>query len=151
MEKLGHVQMQEVTTSEAECRVLPGRPRACDRGRLSWLYSRQAKSVWRPSSREMSSLLKVSPGMSWRFLSQKMAQKEPLKWMPSTHANATKRSAKLPLLPIQRCAQSAFLRTHGSVLIACSHHARTSSAPPEVSHDPTTMKNAIHTPCLSIP
>ena len=46
--------------------------------------------MWRPSSREMSSLLKVSPGMSWRFLSQKIAQKEPLKWMPSTHANATR-------------------------------------------------------------
>lgn len=38
-------------------------------------YSMQAKSVWRPSSREMSTLEKLSPGMRPRFLSQKMAQK----------------------------------------------------------------------------
>ena len=38
-------------------------------------YSRQAKSQWRPSSREMSSLEKVRPGIRPRFFSQKMAQK----------------------------------------------------------------------------
>jgi hypothetical protein len=45
-------------------------------------------------------LLKVRPGMRPRFLSQKMAQKLPLKWMPSTHANASSRCAKLSLLLI---------------------------------------------------
>lgn len=39
------------------------------------LYSRHAKSVCRPSSREMSSLENVSPGMRPRFFNQKMAQK----------------------------------------------------------------------------
>ena len=63
----------------------------------------------RPSSREMSSLEKVSPGMSRRFLSQKMAQKEPLKWMPSTQAKATRRSAKRTPLPIHCCAQARLL------------------------------------------
>jgi hypothetical protein len=48
----------------------------------------------------MSSFEKVSPGMRPRFLSQKMAQKEPEKWMPSTHANASRRCAKLLLLEI---------------------------------------------------
>lgn len=45
-------------------------------------YNKQAKSQCRPSSREMSSLEKVRPGMRPRFLSQKMAQKEPEKKMP---------------------------------------------------------------------
>ena len=58
-----------------------------------WLTMRQAKSVWRPSSREMSSLEKVSPGIFPRFLSQKMAQKEPEKKMPSTQAKPTRRVA----------------------------------------------------------
>ena len=35
----------------------------------------QAKSVCRPSSREMSTLEKLRPGIRPRFLSQKMAQK----------------------------------------------------------------------------
>ena len=48
----------------------------------------------RTSSREMSSLEKVRPGMRPRFFSQKIAQKEPEKKMPSTTANATRRSAK---------------------------------------------------------
>ena len=56
-------------------------------------YSRQAKSQWRPSSREMSSLEKVRPCMRPRFLSQKMLQKEPLKKMPSTQPHATSRVA----------------------------------------------------------
>jgi hypothetical protein len=36
-----------------------------------------------------------SPGIKPRFFSQKMAQKEPEKNIPSTAANATMRSAKL--------------------------------------------------------
>lgn len=39
------------------------------------LYSRQAKSQWRPSSLEISSFENVKPGMSPLFLSQNMAQK----------------------------------------------------------------------------
>jgi hypothetical protein len=54
-----------------------------------------AKSVCRPSSREMSSFENVRPGIRPRFLSQKIAQNEPEKKMPSTHANATRRCAKL--------------------------------------------------------
>lgn len=46
------------------------------------------------SSLEMSSFENVSPGMSPRFLSQKMAQKEPEKKIPSTTAKAISRSAK---------------------------------------------------------
>jgi hypothetical protein len=79
--------------------VLSGANRCCQRVRERRLaaheYMWQAKSVWRPSSREMSSLEKVRPGMRPRFFSQKMAQKLPLKKMPSTHANATRRCAKL--------------------------------------------------------
>ena len=37
------------------------------------LYNKHAKSAWRPSSREMSSLEKVRPGIKPRFFSQKMA------------------------------------------------------------------------------
>jgi len=53
--------------------------------------------------------------MSPLFLSQKMAAKEPLKKMPSTAAKATRRDAKVEFLSdIQRRAQSAFLRMHGT-------------------------------------
>jgi hypothetical protein len=52
----------------------------------------------------MSSFEKVSPGMRPRFLSQKMAQKEPEKKMPSTTANATTRSAKRLSEPVHRNA-----------------------------------------------
>jgi hypothetical protein len=41
------------------------------------------------SSLDISSLLKVSPGMSPRFFNQKMAAKLPEKKMPSTAAKAT--------------------------------------------------------------
>ena len=54
-----------------------------------------------------------APGMSAFFLSQKMAQKEPEKWMPSTHANATRRSAKLRDEQIQRIAHSALAAAGG--------------------------------------
>eukprot|EP00982_Pelagococcus_subviridis_P015141 31380-Pelagococcus_subviridis.AAC.4 len=63
-------------------------------GCFSMLYSKHAKSQCNPSSREMSSLLNVSPRINPRFFSQKIAQKDPLKKMPSTHANAIRRSAK---------------------------------------------------------
>ena len=55
---------------------------------------RRQRGRLRTSSREMSSLEKVRPGMRPRFFSQKIAQKEPEKKMPSTTANATRRSAK---------------------------------------------------------
>jgi hypothetical protein len=47
-----------------------------------------------PSSREISSFEKVRPGMSPRFLSQKIAQKLPEKKIPSIAAKATSLSAK---------------------------------------------------------
>ncbi|CAG8822152.1 24187_t:CDS:2, partial [Gigaspora rosea] len=46
-----------------------------------------------PSSREISSLEKVNPGIIPRFLSQKIDAKAPEKKIPSTAANAIKRSA----------------------------------------------------------
>ena len=71
----------------------------------------------------MSSLEKVSPGISPRFLSQKMAQKEPEKKMPSTTAKATSRSAKRRDSVIHRSAQSAFFRTQGTVSSALNRCA----------------------------
>jgi hypothetical protein len=50
----------------------------------------------------MSSLEKVSPCIRPRFLSQKIEQKEPEKKMPSTHAQATSRSANEDSLPARR-------------------------------------------------
>ena len=59
-----------------------------------------------------------SPGMRPRFFNQKMEQKEPEKKMPSTHAKATSRSAKLSALhttgagkvtsETRKCNQAAF-------------------------------------------
>jgi hypothetical protein len=63
----------------------------------------------------MSSLEKVSPGINPLFFNQKIAQKEPLKKMPSTTAKATSRSANRFDSSIQRSAQSAFLRIQGMV------------------------------------
>merc|ERR1712242_567242 len=60
---------------------------------FKWWNMRQAKSVWRPSSREISSLLKVRPGIKPRFFSQKIAANEPEKKIPSTEAYAMIRSA----------------------------------------------------------
>ena len=51
--------------------------------------------------------------MSCRFLSQKMEQKEPEKWMPSTQAYATSRSAKQLLLSIHFIAHCAFFSAGG--------------------------------------
>lgn len=76
---------------------------------------RQAKSVCKPSSREMSSLLNVRPGIRPRFLSQNIDAKEPLKKIPSTAAKATRRCANVEDLSwIHFMAQSAFLRMHGT-------------------------------------
>ncbi|KIJ90363.1 hypothetical protein K443DRAFT_116696, partial [Laccaria amethystina LaAM-08-1] len=60
---------------------------------FKWLKRRQAKSVCIPSSRWIISFEKVSPRTSSRFFIQKMDVKEPEKKMPSTAANATRRSA----------------------------------------------------------
>ena len=54
----------------------------------------------------MSSLLCARPGILERFLSQKIAQKEPEKKMPSTAAKATSRSAKL-VLDLIHCGEKA--------------------------------------------
>lgn len=71
------------------------------------------------SSREMSSLLKVSPGINPRFLSQKMEAKLPLKKIPSTAANAMILSAKVDFSSlIQSRAHLAFLATQGNVSMA---------------------------------
>ena len=57
--------------------------------------------------------------MSPRFLSQKMAQKEPEKKMPLTAANAIMRSAKLALVGSHHLKAHLALRcTRGSVLMA---------------------------------
>ena len=64
----------------------------------SFEYSRHAKSQCSPSSRLISSLLKLSPGIKPRFLSQKMAQKDPEKKLPLTAANAIVRLAKLAVV-----------------------------------------------------
>jgi hypothetical protein len=62
----------------------------------------------------MSSFENVSPGMSPRFLSQKMAQKEALKCMPSTQAKARRRWAKGACEPAQRSALGVFLGGEGA-------------------------------------
>ena len=51
--------------------------------------------------------------ISYLFLNQNMAQKDPLKNIPSTAANATSLSANLFSDPIHRRAQSAFAFTAG--------------------------------------
>lgn len=83
-----------------------------------WLRRRennkQAKSVCKPSSREISSLLKVKPGMRPRFLSQKIDANDPEKKIPSTAAKAIKRSAKESLLEINLKAHAAFLVIQGT-------------------------------------
>ena len=66
----------------------------------------------------MSSLEKVSPRMSPRFLSQKIAQNDPEKKMPSTHANATSRSAKHSEDWIHLRAHCALRATVGTLWMA---------------------------------
>lgn len=71
------------------------------------------------SSRLISSLLNVNPGITPLFFSQKIAAKEPEKKMPSTAAKAMIRSAKDESSSlIHRIAQSALRFTHGIVSTA---------------------------------
>lgn len=71
------------------------------------------------SSLEISSLLKVKPGINPLFFNQNNAAKLPEKNIPSTAANATNLSPKVALLSlIHLRAQSAFFFTHGMVSIA---------------------------------
>ena len=71
----------------------------------------------------MSSFENERPGMSPRFLSQKIAQKDPLKKIPSTHANATRRWANGASLESHSSAHSAFLLTEGTVSMARNRSA----------------------------
>lgn len=71
------------------------------------------------SSREISSLLCVSPGIKPRFLSQNIAAKLPEKNIPSIAANAIKRSPKIAsLFNIHRSAQLAFFLINSNSNIA---------------------------------
>ena len=73
------------------------------------------------SSREMSSFEKQSPGIMPRFFNQKMAQKLPLKKIPSTAAKATIRSANdARSLLHHLSALDAFFCTQGTVSMAFS-------------------------------
>jgi hypothetical protein len=92
-------------------------------------YSWQAKSVCRPSSREMSSLEKVSPGIRPRFFSQKIAQK--LQWQQpgnsQMHVGARKRCRALcwqaPCVPGSsnvKMTQQSFRHTRPTTLLNCS-------------------------------
>ncbi len=74
--------------------------------------------MWSPSSRLISSLLNVRPGIIDRFVSQKMLQNDPEKKMPSTAANARSRYGKLSVLFIYFSAQAAFFPTAGTVSVA---------------------------------
>ena len=108
-------------------------------------YVAQAKSQCSPSSREINSLEKVSPGIKPRFLSQKMAQNEPLKKIPSTAANATKRCANdcrlraaasrlsVSSVPIHRSAHAALARTAGTSVCAWNNVCFTSGSRMRVS------------------
>ena len=98
--------------------------RSCGSWLTSLPYSMHAKSVCSPSSRLISSLLKQRPGIIPRFLSQKIAQKLPLKKMPSTAANATSLSAKLAVCSSHHFrAQLAFFCTQGTVSMALNSFA----------------------------
>ena len=83
-----------------------------------WLLCRcTAKSQCTPSSLEINSLEKVRPGIRPRFFNQKIEQNAPEKKIPSTAANAIKRSAKEGL-SIHFNAQSAFFLIAGKFSIA---------------------------------
>lgn len=83
-----------------------------------WKYL-LVKNFPQTSSREISSLLKVRPGIRPRFFIQNIEAKLPEKNIPSTDANATMRSPKVAvLLPIHWRAQSAFFLTQGRVSTA---------------------------------
>ena len=81
----------------------------------SFEYSRHAKSQCSPSSRQISSLLKLSPGIRPHFLSQKMAKKDPEKKLPLTAVNAIVRLAKLAVVVLHQLrAYCAFHWTQGA-------------------------------------
>lgn len=92
-----------------------------------------AKSVWMPSSLEISSLLKVRPGIRPRFFNQKIAQNDPEKKMPSIAANATSRSANELFEVVHFRAHAAFLETHGIVWIALNKNCLSSLSEINVS------------------
>ncbi len=69
------------------------------------------KLIQLTSSRLINSLLNVKPGITPRSRNQKIDANDPLKNIPSTQANATKRSANGVFSFIQRIAQSAFFFT----------------------------------------
>ncbi|KAH9511215.1 hypothetical protein DERF_009686 [Dermatophagoides farinae] len=80
---------------------------------------RHAKSQCNPSSREINSFENVRPGIRPRFLSQKIAANEPEKKIPSTAANAIKRSANVTESSwVQRIAHLAFFSTQGKLRMA---------------------------------
>ena len=92
------------------------------------------KSVCIPSSREMSSFAKDTPGSKPRFLSQKMAQKDPLKNRPSTATNATTRVPNELRLSLHHLsAQSALRLIAGKCSIARRHLSRSSESVMRVS------------------
>jgi hypothetical protein len=74
--------------------------------------------VCSPSSLEMSSLEKVSPGISDLFFSQKIAQNEPEKNIPYTAAKATSLSWKLRSPLIHFMAHCALSLITGTLAIA---------------------------------
>ena len=66
-----------------------------------------------------------------RFLSQKMLQKEPLKKMPSTHAHATSRSAKLDSLQSSNTLKiCSLIKVHAR----SRHHSVITQASQSVRH-----------------
>ena len=70
---------------------------------------RHAKSQCRPSSLEICLCAKVNPGSRFFVFSQKIAAKDPEKYIPSTAANATSLSPNVAVLfSIQARDQLAF-------------------------------------------
>jgi hypothetical protein len=91
------------------------------RGLTSLEYKRHAKSQCRPSLGLISLLLKQSPGIRPQILSQKIAQKDPKKKMPSTAANLIMHSAKLAVVASHHLRDHCALRwMHGTISIARS-------------------------------
>jgi len=83
---------------------------------LSWKTGRKSDLT---SSLDISSLLKVRPGISPLFFNQKIEAKLPEKKIPSTAAKATTLSPNVAVsCAIHLRAQSAFFFTHGNVSIA---------------------------------
>ena len=86
-----------------------------------------AKSQCTPSSLEINSFEKVSPGIRPRFFNQNIEQNAPLKNIPSTAAKAIKRSAKLGE-SIHFIAQSAFFLIAGKFSNALNNLSFSSSS-----------------------